>query len=438
MKTIKVGLLGCGTVGTGVAKMLIENADIITKRVGANIILSKIADIDKNKDRGINFGEGVFISDSYKVVNDPEIDIIVELIGGETIAKDLILLAIENGKHIVTANKALLANQGDEIFSACEKKNIDIAYEASVAGCIPIIKTIRESLAGNQIKSMTGILNGTCNYILSKITNDNISYMDALSQAQAKGYAEANSFLDVEGYDAAHKLAILTTLSYGTKINVKDIYTEGISKISPLDIEFAEQFGYKVKLLAISKNWGDSIEARVHPTMIPFENLLSNVNDSLNAVTISGDRSGDIMLYGYGAGMMPTASAVVGDIIDIARNIMLGSKGRIPLLSFKMENIKTIPIKPVDEVFTYYYFRFSAVDRPGVLSKISGILGTYGISIKSVQQKYRKSKGMVPVIMFTYKAKEADVKKALSEIYHTDIINDYPILIRIEEIDDEN
>ncbi len=438
MRNINIGLLGCGTVGTGVAKILINNKDLISSRLGATLALKYVADIDISKDRGIRFNDGVLVTDAHKVVDDPDIDIVVEMIGGEGIAKDIILRAINNGKHVVTANKALIAKHGKDIFNRAAENNIDFGFEASVGGCMPIIKTLRESLVGNHVKSMIGILNGTCNYILSKITDDGSTFDVALAEAQENGFAEADPTLDVEGFDSAHKLTILTALAYGMEINFDDIYIEGISKITPMDIEFAGQFGYKIKLLAISKNRGDSVEARVHPTMIPFDNLLSNVNGTLNAVTITGDAVGDILLYGHGAGMMPTASAVVSDIVDLARNILSGIKGRVPLLSFQMDNIKQIPIMAIEETSTHYYFRFSALDRPGVLSKISGILGNYGISIKSVHQKGRRSKGAVPVVMLTHYAKEADVKRALSEVTNLDVVADKPVLIRIEDADRED
>jgi homoserine dehydrogenase len=438
MKKINIGLLGCGTIGTGVAKILINNADLIRSRVGADLNLKYVADIDLNTDRGIRFDNGVFISDAYKVVDDPDIDIIIELIGGEGIARELILKAIDTGKQIVTANKALLAVHGNAIFKAATEKGVDLAFEAGVGGCLPIIKSLRESLVGNHIKCMAGILNGTCNYILSKSTDDGSSFETVLAEAQKNGYAEADPSLDIEGIDTAHKLAILTCLAYGMEINFKDIYIEGISNIDPMDIDFAGQFGYRIKLLAISKNMGDAIEARVHPTMIPFDNPLSGVNGTLNAVTISGDAIGDMMLYGYGAGMMPTASAVVSDTVDLARNLLTGSRGRVPLLSYQMNNIRKIPVMRVDEIRTNYYFRFAAIDRPGVLSKVSGILGDYDISIKSVHQKGRKTKGSVPIVMLTHLAKEADVQKALSEIINLDVVDAKPVLIRIENENQED
>ena len=438
MRKINVGLLGCGTVGTGVAKILIENKDIIRSRVGADLNLKYVADIEMQRDRGIRFDDGVFINDAYKVVDDPDIDIIVEMIGGEGVARDLILRAIDNGKQVATANKALLAVHGNAIFKAAMEQGVDLAFEASVGGCMPIIKSLRESLVGNHIKSIAGILNGTCNYILSRSTDDGSSFEAVLSEAQKKGFAEADPTLDIEGVDTAHKLAILTSLAYGMEINFKDIYIEGIANIAPMDIDLAEQFGYKIKLLAISKDVGNAVDARVHPTMIPFDNPLSSVGGALNAITIAGDAIGDMMLYGYGAGMMPTASAVVGDIVDLTRNLLTGSSGRVPLLSYQMNNIRKIPVIPVDEITTHYYFRFSALDRPGVLSKISGILGDYEISIKSVHQKGRKTKGSVPIVMLTHLAKEADVKKALSEIFNLDVVSDKPVLIRIEDEDQED
>jgi homoserine dehydrogenase len=438
MKKIKIGLLGCGTVGTGVAKILIENKELISSRVGASLVLKRVADIDIKRDRGVSFDDGVMTTEAYSVVDDPEIDIVIEMIGGDGIAKDLILKAIDNGKQVVTANKALLAVHGNTLFRAAAQKGVDLAFEASVGGCMPIIKSLRESLVGNTIKSMTGILNGTCNYILSEITFNGSAFESALSEAQSNGFAEADPTLDVEGIDTAHKLAILTSLAYGMEINFHDIYIEGISNITPIDIEFARQFGYRIKLLAISKNKGNKVEARVHPAMISFDNPLSNVNGTMNAITISGDAVGDLMLYGHGAGMMPTASAVVGDTVDLVRNILSGSKGRLPLLSYQFDNIKKIPVMPVEDIFTNYYFRFSALDHPGVLSKLAGILGNNSISIKSVHQKGRKTKGSVPIVILTHLAKEADVKKALSQILSLDIISNSPVLIRVEDENGED
>ena len=433
MKEIQVGLLGCGTVGTGVAKLLIDSSEVIGARLGASLNLKGVADIDIETDRGIQFNEGVLTTDANSVVNDPDIDIIIEMIGGEGIAKELILKAIENGKQVITANKALLASQGNALFKAAAEKGVDLAFEAAVSGCMPIIKAMRESLVANRIQSIIGILNGTCNYILTKITEERSAFGDALTEAQTMGYAEADPTLDVEGIDTAHKIAILTALAYGMEINLPEVYIEGITKITPLDVEFAEHFGYRIKLLAISKNHGDKIEARVHPTMIPFGNLLSNVSGTVNSVMVSGDAVGDIMLYGRGAGMMPTASAVISDVVDIARNLMAETTRRIPALSFQRNHIQNIKIMSMDEIVTHYYFRFAALDRPGVLSKISGVLGNHDISIQSVQQKGRKTDGSVPVVMVSHLAKEVDVQKALAEIYNLDVVSDKPVLIRIED-----
>ena len=433
MKQIKIGLLGCGTVGTGVAKLLIDSSQVIGARLGATLNLKWVADIDIETDRGIQFNAGVLTTDANSVVNDPDIDIIIEMIGGEAIAKELILKAIENGKQVITANKALLASQGNALFKAAAEKGVDLAFEAAVGGCMPIIKAMRESLVANRIQSMIGILNGTCNYILTKITEERSAFGDALTEAQTRGYAEADPTLDVEGIDTAHKIAILTALAYGMEINLPQVYIEGITRITPLDVEFAEHFGYRIKLLAISKNHGDKIEARVHPTMIPFGNLLSNVSGTVNAIMVSGDAVGDIMLYGRGAGMMPTASAVISDVVDIARNLMAETTCRIPALAFQRDHIQNIKIMSMDEIVTHYYFRFAALDRPGVLSKISGVLGKHDISIQSVQQKGRKTDGSVPVVMVSHLAKEVDVQKALAEISNLDVVSDKPVLIRIED-----
>lgn len=433
MKRINIGLLGCGTVGTGVAKLLIENKDLLTARVGADLNLKWVADIDIETDRGIQFPEGVLTTDAQKLLTDPDIDMVIEMIGGDGIAKDFMLQAINNGKHIVTANKALLAAHGNELFAAAARNGVDLAFEASVGGCMPIIKSVRESLVANHIKSMTGILNGTCNYILSKIEDEGISFQEALAEAQRQGYAEADPTLDVEGTDTAHKIAILAALAYGMEINLKDVYTEGISRITPLDIEFAGQFGYRIKLLAISKFQNQRVEARVHPTMMPFKNLLTSINGTVNAITVSADAVDDILLYGRGAGMMPTASAVVSDIVDIARNILSGTVRRIPPLSYQRESIRKIPVLPMDDLVTHYYFRFAALDHPGVLSTISGILGKFNISLQSVHQKGRKTNGSVPLVMLTHRAQEVDVKRALAEISGLNVVSDEPVLIRIED-----
>ncbi|MBS3756166.1 MAG: homoserine dehydrogenase [Desulfobacterales bacterium] len=432
MKQIHIGILGLGTVGTGIARLLAENGELISSRLGAELHLKKAADLDIERDRGIDFAPGVLTTDPYAVVNDPEIDIVLEMIGGMDIARELIMKGIENGKHIVTANKALLATRGNEIVGRAAQKGLSLAFEASVGGCMPIIKTIRESLVGNNIHAVTGILNGTCNYILTRIAGEGISFEAALEMAKAEGYAEANPSLDVDGYDTAHKLAILSAIAFGMKINYEDVYIEGIAALTPMDIEFAAQCGYRIKLLAITKSDGKSVEARVHPAMIPFTDLLSNVSGSMNAVTVTADAVGDMILYGHGAGMMPTASAAIGDVVDIARCIVAGGAMRVPMLGYQMEHIREIPIKPMDEIETHYYFRFSALDKPGVLARIAGILGEHDISIKFVHQTKRRTNGAVPVYMLTHQAREAQVKQALDKIAEFDFIPERPVLIRIE------
>lgn len=439
MKQINIAILGCGVVGTGVAKLLMEKQRLLESKIGASLNLKYVADLDTQTDRGIVFKEGIFISDAKKAIDDPAIDIVVELIGGKNIAKEFILRALKNGKHVVTANKALIAEYGNIIVKSAFEHNVDFGFEASVGGCMPVIKTIRESLVANRINSITGILNGTCNYILTKISQEGCPFDVALKEAQAKGYAEADPFLDIEGHDSAHKLSIIAALSYGMQININDIHVEGISRITPMDIEFAREFGYTIKLLAISKNNTDKVEARVHPAMIPSTHPLAHVIGSMNAVTINADSTGETMLYGAGAGMMPTASAVLSDITDIARNIISSAinnrsySTRVPILGFQDSNIRQIPIMPVDEINTCYYIRLAAVDRPGVLSKITGILGNRNISIQSVHQKGRRHNGPVSIVMITHGAVEKDVQLALKEISNLDVIPDKPVVIRIED-----
>ena len=438
MEPIQIGLLGCGTVGTGVARLMIHKQQLIQSRVGIPLVLKYVADLDQETDRGVVFPPGVFIKDAHQVIDDPQIDVVVEMIGGETLAKDLILAAIANGKHVVTANKALLAKHGNQIIQAAQAQGVDLAFEASVGGCMPIIKSLREALVANEIKALSGILNGTCNYILSKISREHIPFESALAEAQAGGYAEADPTLDIEGLDTAHKLAILTALAYGMQINFADIFIEGITAITPLDIQWAAEFGYAIKLLAISKHHGDSIEARVHPTMIPLDNILSSVSGTLNAITVTGDAVGDLFLSGHGAGMMPTASAVLSDIVDLARNLRHKAAGRIPLLGYQSQQIKVMPVMPITDLVSHYYFRFSVLDRPGVLAAIAGILGKFSISIKSVHQKGRKTNGSVPIVMMTHRAKEADVRNAMQEIRALNVVSAKPVLIRIEDQNQED
>lgn len=426
-------MLGFGTVGSGVVKILLENRQLIESRLGASLALKWIALRDLEKDRGVAVDASLVTTDPKMVVNDPEVDIVVELIGGYDPAKTFILKAIENGKHVVTANKALLAAHGDEIFSAASRKGVEIGFEASVGGGIPLIRSIKEGLVANSIQGLYGILNGTANYILTKMTDQGEAFSDVLKEAQKLGYAEADPTFDIEGIDAAHKLTILLSIAYGIPIDFEAVYTEGISKVTPLDIKFMKEFGYRIKLLAISKDDGEAIEARVHPTLIPADAMLASVNEAYNALYIQGDAVGNVMLYGPGAGMMPTGSAVVSDLVDVARNILRGAVGRVPSMGYQPDEVKARRIKSIDELETEYYFRFSAEDKPGVLSKISGILGRHQISIKSVHQKGRDLVGAVPIVMITHEAKEAAVKEALSEIDQLDIAKDKTVLIRIED-----
>ena len=433
MKAINIGILGYGVVGAGVAKLLKDKQELLESRTGAVLNLKTIADIDTKTDRGIDLGTTDLISDADKIINDPDIDIIVETIGGETFAKQFILKALENKKHVVTANKALLAGFGNDLVKIARENQVDLAFEASCGGCMPIIKSLRESLVANNINSMSGILNGTCNYILTKIAKDGSEFEEALKQAQELGFAEAEPSLDIDGFDTAHKLAILNSLAHGIKINLKDIHVEGIRNITPVDIEFAKSFGYTIKLLAIGKIHENNIEARVHPTMILDTNPLSHVEKSMNAIAIDADATGQTMLYGHGAGMLPTASAVLSDIADIARNILCGIKGRVPILGYPENSIKSIPILPMEELYTRYYMRFEAKDNPGVLSKISGLLGDNRISIESVHQKGRNHNGNVPIVMIIHEAKEAWVQQALKQIEKIDSVVGSPVIIRIEE-----
>ena len=434
MRKINIGLIGFGTVGTGVLKILRSNSKMIRERLGASIVVKKIADLDIKSDRGIKVNKDLLTTSVEEIINDPSIDLVVELIGGFEPAKTILLSAINKGKHVVTANKALLAEYGIELLEAAHKRKVDIGFEGSVAGGIPIISAIKEGLSANQIRFILGILNGTANYILSKMTNEGGKFKDILKEAKQQGYAENDPTLDIEGLDTAHKLAILINMAYGTTITFKEIYTEGISHIEPLDIEFARELGYRIKLLAISRQINGRVEARVHPTLIPVTHLLSKVEGTYNAIFIDGDAVGPCMFYGKGAGMMPAASAVVSDIIDISRNIASEINHRVPLFSYQREFLKKVKIKNIKEVVTRYYLRFSVVDCPGVLSKISGILGRHNISIHSVIQKSRRVKGVVSIFLLTHEAREADVRKALNEIDRLSVVQDKTMLIRIEDL----
>jgi homoserine dehydrogenase len=433
MKDINIGLLGFGTIGTGVVKLLAGNGLLIEEKLGARLTLKRIADLDINTDRGVPVAAGVLSNSADAVLTDPDISVVIELIGGYEPARSFVLRAIENGKHVVTANKALLALHGREIYAAAAKKGVEVLYEAAVGGGIPVLSAIKGNLAANNFFTVLGILNGTCNYILTRMTQDGADFAEVLKKAQELGYAEADPTFDIEGIDTAHKLSLLLSLCFGTRVEFKDIHTEGISSISGLDINFARDFGYKIKLLAIGKRDGERIEARVHPTMIPVNYPLADVDGAFNAIRLSGDFVGPVMLYGRGAGMDPTASAVVGDVMEISRNILAGIGRRTAPLGYLDERVRDLPIKPIGEIVSKYYIRFSVVDKPGVIARIAGELGKNGISIESMIQTARSVQESVPIVIMTHEAREMDVRKALAEIDSFDIVREKSNLIRIED-----
>ena len=433
MNEISLGLIGFGTIGTGVVKLLQDNRELIEKRLGARLNLKKIADVNITTPRPVIVSTDLLTTDAREIINDPDISIVIELMGGYEPARSFILEAMHKKKHVITANKAMLATHGNEMYKVAEEEGVDIGFEASVGGTIPIIKTLKESLVANRINAIFGIINGTSNYILSKMTDEGSPFAVVLKEAQELGFAEADPSFDIHGIDTAHKLSIILSLAYGKNVIFDDIYKEGISDITEQDIAFARELGYRIKLLAIAIQRGEHIEARIHPTMIPLDHLLANVNENFNAFHIIGDAADSVFLYGKGAGMMPTASAVVSDVVDISRNILKGISGRVPARSLKEAIIQDIQLMPFDDILTNYYFRFSALDCPGVLSKISGILGLHNISIAAVIQKGRKQAGAVPIVMTTYKSRESDVQKALMEIDKLEIVHGKTILIRIED-----
>lgn len=433
---VGVGIVGFGTVGTGVAKILLDNAALITRRAGAPIELVRVADLDIVRDRGVLLKPGLLTTDAKDVLTDPQIDIVIELIGGYDTAKRVILEAITAGKHVVTANKALLALHGEEIFEAATRKGVDVGFEASVGGGIPVIRSLTEGLAGNTIESIYGIINGTSNYILSRMTREGHGFEEVLQDAQQAGYAEADPTFDVAGIDSAHKLAILVNLAYGTPVNFKEIYTEGITNITSTDIAYAKQFGCTIKLLGIAKLVDGEIEARVHPTMLPSTSPIAQVEDVYNAIQLVGDAVGDVVLYGRGAGSMPTGSAVVSDVIAIGRNLLTGAVGRVPVASFQQDQRRPLRLKPMEEISSLYYLRFTVVDRPGVLAQIAGELGRCGISISSMVQQGRREGQTVPVVIKTHTAKERDVQTALREINRKAFVSEPTTLIRVEGKDE--
>ena len=425
-----MGLIGLGTVGSGVAKMLLGSSGRLLKRSGVEASLTWACDINKARTRGLGLRRGSFTTDYLQVLNDPEVDVVVELIGGTTSARKVVLKAISCGKHVVTANKALLAAHGDEIFGAAREQGVGVGFEGSVAGGIPVIRALREGFAGNKIKSIFGIVNGTCNYVLTKMTQAGWSYKRALAEAQREGFAEKDPKLDVSGEDSAHKLAILARLAFCRKFGLDAVHVEGIESLESEDIGFAGEFEYVVKLVAIGKSRKDGVELRVHPTLLPADHPLASVNGPFNAIMIEGDRVGRAMFYGQGAGQMPTATAIVSDIVDVALGRVQVSVSELQHFSPSLPDGKALGL---DEVETEYFLRFTAVDHPGVLARIAGILGRKQISIASVIQKGRGKAGPVPIVMLTHRASEGNLRRALREMDRLAVLREKTVLLRVEK-----
>lgn len=428
---IKVGLIGLGTIGTGVVKLLRRNQRTIDDKVGRRLQLVRIADLDPTRGRGLRLPAGMLVRDARRIVSDPEIDIVIELIGGLEPARSLVRTAIESGKSVVTANKAMLAVHGKELFHQARKFGVDVGFEASVAGGIPIIRVLREGLAADRNLSLYGIVNGTSNYILSRMQTEGREFGEVLAEAQKHGLAEADPSYDVDGVDAAHKLALLARLAFGAEVPLERVPAEGIRGLSQTDLSFAAELGYTVKLLAIAKNADEEIEVRVHPTMIPKHHVIASVSGAYNAIYLQSEALGSSMYFGLGAGMMPTATAVVADVIEAARAIIKGCQGRVPALGFP--DSKRLRIKPLGELRSEYYLRIMAMDRPGVLAEISSILGRNDISIATVLQKGRKIGGAVPVIIRTHEALERDLNRAVRAITGLKSVRGRIVRMRIED-----
>jgi homoserine dehydrogenase len=431
VKNVKLALLGLGTVGAGVVKLLEAQRASLEERAGCRLTLAAVADVDLTRPReGLDLARLPMRSDTERVLADPDIDIVIELVGGIEPARSFIRSAFAHGKHVVTANKALLAHHGLELYDEARRCGVTLGFEAAVGGGIPLIRAVKDGLVANRILSVFGIVNGTSNYILSKMTDEGVDFSLALKEAQARGYAEADPTLDIEGMDSAHKLQILVTLAFRTFIDLKDIHTEGITRVTDQDIAYATALGYRVKLLAIAKASDGGLEVRVHPTMIPAASPLAAVSGVFNAVFITGDAVGDLMFYGRGAGQLPTASAVWSDALEIARRIAHG----IPSLSIELPSTGTHALarKPMEAIRSTYYLRVMAQDRPGVLSKVTGILGEHDISIASVIQKDRAARGAVPVVMMTHEARERDVRLALASIDTLADVASPTTMIRVE------
>ncbi|MCP4128810.1 MAG: homoserine dehydrogenase [Gammaproteobacteria bacterium] len=436
MNPVKVGLLGLGTVGGGTFKVLTRNAEEIARRAGRGIRITHAAakGFDKASLPGV---EGIEVTeDAFEVVDNPDVDIVIELIGGYSPAKELVLKAIANGKHVVTANKALIALHGDEIFAAAQDKGVIVAFEAAVAGGIPIIKSIREGLAANQIQWAAGIINGTGNFILTEMRDKGRDFDDVLAEAQALGYAEADPTFDVEGIDAAHKLTIIGSIAFGIPLQFEKTYTEGISKITGSDVAYANELGYRIKHLGITRKTERGIEMRVHPTLIPEKRLIANVDGVMNAVMVMGDAVGPTLYYGAGAGSEPTASAVVADVVDVVRAMTIDPENRVPHLAFQPSELSDLPILDMEEVETSYYLRMQVEDAPGVLAHVSGILGDAGISIEAMQQKESvEGATHVPLIMLTHKVMERQMNQAIEKIEALDSTSGEVTRIRMEQLE---
>jgi homoserine dehydrogenase len=435
VKPVKVGLLGLGTVGGGTLNVLVGNAAEIARRAGREIVVSHAAAREYDPSRLAGLDSVEICDDAFKVVADPDVDIVVELIGGYSPARELVLKAIENGKHVVTANKALIAMHGNEIFAAAQDKGVTVAFEAAVAGGIPIIKALREGLAANHIQWIAGIINGTGNFILTEMRDKGRDFGDVLQEAQALGYAEADPTFDVEGIDAAHKLTILASLAFGIPLQFDKCFTEGISKIEPQDVIYAEQFGYRIKHLGVTRKTETGVELRVHPTLIPEKRLIANVDGVMNAVLVHGDAVGPTLYYGAGAGSLPTASAVVADVIDVARTLTIDPENRVPHLAFQAGELSDTPVVSIEAVETAYYLRMTAQDRPGVVAAVAGILGESGISIEAMQQKEpAEGQTEVPVVMLTHRVREAQMNQAIARIEALDSISGSVTRIRVEQL----
>ena len=436
MQPVKVGLLGLGTVGGGTVSVLSRNAEEIARRAGRGIQISHAAAKEYNADAITGLDNIAKISDdAFAVVNDPEVEIVIELIGGYSPAKELVLAAIENGKHVVTANKALIAMHGNEIFAAAQAKGVTVAFEAAVAGGIPIIKAMREGLAANQIQWAAGIINGTGNFILSEMRDKGRDFDDVLKEAQELGYAEADPTFDVEGIDAAHKLTIIGSIAFGIPLQFDKTYTEGITKIEQQDVVYAGELGYRIKHLGITRKTENGIEMRVHPTLIPHRRLIANVDGVMNAVLVKGDAVGPTLYYGAGAGSEPTASAVIADVVDIVRALTSDPENRVPHLAFQPNELSDISVLPMEEVETAYYLRMQAIDRPGVLAEVTAILGDLGISIEAILQKEpEEGASHVPIIFLTQCVQEKNMNEAITKIQNLDVIDGEITRIRMETL----